>query len=98
MDAAMRLRSWCFLLGIFICSSATGLRAQRGPWEIIKITENLYRTRSGAWYGLFYVTPDGILLADPISSDFADGSRKNSISGLIARRARSEVTMQVSFM
>ena len=72
----MRLRSWCFLLGIFICSSATGLRAQRGPWEIIKITENLYRTRSGAWYGLFYVTPDGILLADPISSDFAGWIKK----------------------
>jgi len=73
----MRLRFWRFVLAIFICLSATGLRAQSGPArEIIKITDNLYRTRNGAWYGVFYVTPDGILLADPISTDFAGWMKK----------------------
>jgi len=62
---------------ILICLTATGLRGQRGPArEIIKITDNLYRTRNGAWYGLFYVTPGGILLADPISTDFAEWTKK----------------------
>jgi glyoxylase-like metal-dependent hydrolase (beta-lactamase superfamily II) len=73
----MRLRLWCFLLVIFICMPAARLRAQRGPArEIIKITDNLYRTRNGTWYGLFYVTPDGILLADPTSTDFAGWVKK----------------------
>ena len=44
----------------------------RGPArEIIKITDSLYRARNGAWYSLFYVTPEGIVLVDPISTDFA---------------------------
>lgn len=46
--------------------------AGRGPArEIIKITDNVYRARNGAWYSLFFVTPEGIVLVDPISSDFA---------------------------
>ena len=60
------------ILAIFLVLCAAVLRAQRGPArEIIKISDNLYRTRNGTWYGLVYVTPDGILLADPISTDFA---------------------------
>jgi len=44
----------------------------RGPArEILKITDTLYRARNGGWYGLFYVTPEGIVLVDPISTDFA---------------------------
>jgi glyoxylase-like metal-dependent hydrolase (beta-lactamase superfamily II) len=39
--------------------------------EIIKITGDLYRARNGLWYSLFLVTPSGIILADPISTDFA---------------------------
>ena len=73
----MRLKLWCFIFAILICIPALWLGAQRGPArEIIKIADNLYRTRNGAWYGLFYVTPDGILLVDPISTDFAGWVRK----------------------
>ncbi len=44
----------------------------RGPArEIIKISDSLYRARNGAWYSLFYVTTEGIVLVDPISTDFA---------------------------
>src|SRR5437763_14704456 len=58
--------------GILAGLLASGLHAQRGPArEIIKITDNLYRTRNGGWYGLFFVTPEGIVLADPINPDFA---------------------------
>ena len=39
--------------------------------EIIKIAGDLYRARNGIWYSLFLVTSDGIILADPLSTDFA---------------------------
>jgi glyoxylase-like metal-dependent hydrolase (beta-lactamase superfamily II) len=39
--------------------------------EIIKIGDDIYRARNGAWYGLFVVTSDGIVVVDPISTDFS---------------------------
>src|SRR6185436_5774878 len=39
--------------------------------EIIKIADDIYRTRNGAWYGLFLTTSEGIVVVDPISNDFA---------------------------
>ena len=39
--------------------------------EIIKITDDLYRARDGIWYSLFLVTSDGIMLADPLNTSFA---------------------------
>ena len=39
--------------------------------EIIHVTGDLYRTRNANWYGIFLVTPEGIILGDPINSDFA---------------------------
>lgn len=39
--------------------------------EIIPITGDLYRARNGNWYTIFLVTPAGIVLGDPISTDFA---------------------------
>jgi glyoxylase-like metal-dependent hydrolase (beta-lactamase superfamily II) len=39
--------------------------------EIIKITGDLYRARNGIWYSFFAVTPDGIILVDPLNTDFA---------------------------
>ena len=52
--------------------SALPAAAQGPPGrEIIKVTENVYRARNGAWYSFFLVTPEGIILVDPISTDFA---------------------------
>jgi glyoxylase-like metal-dependent hydrolase (beta-lactamase superfamily II) len=39
--------------------------------EIIKIADDLYRARNGIWYSLFLTTPEGIILVDPLSTDFA---------------------------
>ena len=36
-----------------------------------QIKDDLWRAGNGNWWSLIYVTPDGILLADPISPDFA---------------------------
>ena len=44
----------------------------RGPArEIIHVTGDLYRARNGNWYKIFLVTPEGIILGDPINTDFA---------------------------
>jgi glyoxylase-like metal-dependent hydrolase (beta-lactamase superfamily II) len=44
----------------------------RGPArEIVPLTGDLYRARNGNWYTIFFVTPDGIILGDPISPAFA---------------------------
>lgn len=39
--------------------------------EIIPVTEDLYRFRSNAHYGVFLVTDEGIIVADPINADTA---------------------------
>jgi glyoxylase-like metal-dependent hydrolase (beta-lactamase superfamily II) len=41
------------------------------PREITQIKENLYRANNGNWYTIFLVTPDGIILGDPINAQFA---------------------------
>jgi glyoxylase-like metal-dependent hydrolase (beta-lactamase superfamily II) len=52
----------------FVCAQAASASPQR---EIIKIANDLYRARNGIWYSLFLVTPDGIILTDPLNTDFA---------------------------
>jgi glyoxylase-like metal-dependent hydrolase (beta-lactamase superfamily II) len=41
------------------------------PTNFVQIKGDLWRAGNGNWWSLIYVTPDGILLADPISTDFA---------------------------
>lgn len=45
----------------------------RGPVrEIVHVTGDLYRARNGNWYTIFLVTPEGIILGDPINTPFAE--------------------------
>ncbi len=44
-----------------------GLRGR----TITRITGDLYRFGNGVWFGVFLVTPNGIILVDPISTDLA---------------------------
>ncbi len=41
------------------------------PRTIEKVAGTIYRAGNGNWWSLFVVTSDGIILADPISPDFA---------------------------
>ena len=41
------------------------------PREITLVKGDLYRARNGNWYTVFLVTPDGIVLGDPINKEFA---------------------------
>ena len=57
------------LLGIAL---STVVDAQRGPArDITNVTGDLYRARNGAWATIFYVTPGGIILGDPINTAFS---------------------------
>ena len=63
------------LAAVFAVVSAAALVAQSPPArfavEITRITGNLYRGTAGGLHNVFLVTPDGIILADPISTPFA---------------------------
>lgn len=41
------------------------------PREIASVTGDLYRARNGNWYTVFLVTPVGIILGDPLNTEFA---------------------------
>jgi glyoxylase-like metal-dependent hydrolase (beta-lactamase superfamily II) len=64
---------WVAALFAATLAIPAGAPAQpRGPArEIIPLTGDLYRARNGNWYTIFLVTPDGIILGDPINPAFA---------------------------
>ena len=68
------------LAGLLMVLSAATVQAETKPAPaprpppprvIAKVTGNIYRAGNGNWWSLFVVTKDGIILADPISVDFA---------------------------
>ncbi len=66
-------QTWLAALIATLLAALTIVQAQpRGPArEIIPLTGDLYRARNGNWYAIFLVTPDGIILGDPINPAFA---------------------------
>src|SRR5262249_14087360 len=54
----------------FTLAAATNAQGP-GAREITKVAGEVYRARNGLWYSLFYVTPSGIIVADPLNPDFA---------------------------
>src|SRR5262245_57946346 len=67
------MRYWIVTLVCALGLSVLAIAGQRGgpARHIIKVSDSCYRVRNGQWYGLFYVTPEGIVLVDPISTDVA---------------------------
>src|ERR1700723_236697 len=51
--------------------AATAAQRRGPPRAFVQIKGDLWRAGNGNWWSLIYVTPDGILLVDPISPDFA---------------------------
>ncbi len=51
------------------------------PKDFVHIKDDLWRAGNGNWGTLIYVTPEGILLVDPITTDFAGW-----VKGELARR------------
>ena len=69
----MRSKLLLILSGSLLASAmATQTVAQRGQArQITQISGDLYRASSGAWHSIFLVTPDGIILADPLNTAFS---------------------------
>jgi len=60
------------LLAALVASLGAVQAQPRGPVrEIVPLTGDLYRARNGNWWAVFLVTPDGIILGDPINPAFA---------------------------
>jgi glyoxylase-like metal-dependent hydrolase (beta-lactamase superfamily II) len=61
-----------FVAAVLLAALVIAARPQgRAVREIIKIADDLYRARNGSWYGLFFVTREGIVVVDPLNTDFA---------------------------
>ena len=59
--------SLCSLVGF-----VSGAAAQQPPMRgIVNVTGQLYRAQNNNHYTVFLVTPDGIIMSDPINRDFA---------------------------
>lgn len=68
------------LAGLLLAPSASAAETKAPPAAaqrpaptraIAKVKGNIWRAGNGNWWSLFVVTPKGIVLADPISPDFA---------------------------
>jgi len=72
------------LLAIGFVSPAT---AQEPARAITRVTGDLYRAQSGNAFTVFLVTPEGIILADPLSLDFSEwlGAELDSRFGVPVR-------------
>ena len=66
----MRLITSVLVLCILVL--AAGASAQQPPQRgIVNVTGQLYRAQNNNHYTVFLVTPEGIIMSDPINRDFA---------------------------
>lgn len=72
MVTRKRLATLSLLAAALLTAGSSTLQAQPSFGnQIVQITDNLYRFGNGAWHGIFLVTPDGIILADPLNPGVA---------------------------
>ena len=68
----MKTRTGALVLAALAVAAIAAAQGPRGPArDITNVTGDLYRARNGAWATIFLVTPDGIVLGDPINAAFA---------------------------
>src|SRR5262245_9260533 len=60
------------LCSLILVSSASAQQAPAAPQRgIVNVTGQLYRAQNNNHYTVFLVTPEGIIMSDPINRDFA---------------------------
>lgn len=47
-------------------SAAAGAQAPASPYSTTKVADNVYAFRAGGYQSMFVVTPDGVIVADPV--------------------------------
>jgi len=69
------MRRLLLTLLVVLIAAASGRAQPPGPRapqrQIIKITGDLYRAQQSNYFSIFLVTPEGIILADPVNAAFA---------------------------
>ena len=58
-------------LALASSASAQGAPAQPAQRGIVNVTGQLYRAQNNNHYTVFLVTPEGIIMSDPINRDFS---------------------------
>jgi glyoxylase-like metal-dependent hydrolase (beta-lactamase superfamily II) len=71
MSPAFRVLVWIFGLGLAGAAAHAQGRGQGPAREITQIRGDLYFARTGSHNTVFLVTPEGIILGDPISTEIA---------------------------
>lgn len=66
---------WLIGLAVLIALGATCTQAQEPVRGIVHVTGDLYRAQDNNHFTAFLVTPEGIILTDPINNDFAEWLR-----------------------
>lgn len=66
-----RTQAWLVAVLAVLLTVPPAAAQPRTAREIIPLTGDLYRARNGNWYTIFLVTPEGIILGDPINPGFA---------------------------
>jgi glyoxylase-like metal-dependent hydrolase (beta-lactamase superfamily II) len=59
------------VIGTALTNASLAQPPRTPPREITQVNGDLYRARNGNWYTVFLVTPEGIILGDPINKEFA---------------------------
>jgi glyoxylase-like metal-dependent hydrolase (beta-lactamase superfamily II) len=73
LNACLRVASPILLFLALITTSHTVSAQPPAPrFQIQPITGDLYRSGNGAWHSIFLVTPEGIILADPLNTGHAE--------------------------
>ena len=68
----MRVATSLVLFACVLAGLAFKAAAQEQPMRgIVNVTGQLYRAQNGNTYTVFLVTPEGIIMSDPISRDFS---------------------------
>ncbi|MGB7219842.1 MAG: MBL fold metallo-hydrolase [Vicinamibacterales bacterium] len=68
----IRMTTYIVLSLCSLLSLVSGAAAQQPPARgIVNVTDQLYRAQNNNHYTVFLVTPDGIIMSDPINRDFA---------------------------
>jgi glyoxylase-like metal-dependent hydrolase (beta-lactamase superfamily II) len=64
-------RSALLLISVFVLAPEAAAQAPQPTRAIVNVTGQLYRAQNNNHYTVFLVTPEGIIISDPINRDFA---------------------------
>lgn len=56
---------------LFGCSALVSAQPFRAQREIVHVAGDVYRANNGNWWAIFMVTPEGIVLGDPLNLQFS---------------------------